>query len=187
MAFAISDESHSKSARIAGQALSTYRLSPETAKGLVDRLLSFQSSPLNMNFQTLIAVLVFMAGLPSLFAGGSFATEQVLPLLKQNPELYDFVTRNLELESGGWAVRIGSRVNPDLGGARIAPYSIRVRPKGSTGPWQFLLDIEAETVFLDQSGKDVPLEEGKTIKEILTGIRLTPITDPKSRESKGSQ
>lgn len=60
-----------------------------------------------------------------------------MPLLKQNTELYDFVTANLELETSGWATRIGSRVNEDLGGARIAPYSVRVKPKGSSGPWLF--------------------------------------------------
>ncbi len=135
-----------------------------------------------MSPRILVAAIFLSVHLPSLFAGGSFATEQILPLLKQNKELHDFVMGTLELDPSGWATRIGTRVNEDLGGARIAPYSIRARPKGSTGPWQFFLTIEAETTFLDASGKDVPLEQGKTIKERLTGIQLTPITDPKFRE-----
>lgn len=127
-----------------------------------------------------VLALLFSLTLPA-FAGGSFATEQVIPLLKQNSELYDFVSASLELDSGGWATRIGSRINEDLGGARIAPYSIRAKPKGSAGPWLFFLNIQAETTYLDSSGKDVPLEQGKSIKEKLVGIQLNPITDPKFR------
>lgn len=80
-----------------------------------------------------------------------------------------------ELDSIGWATRIGSRVNEHLGGARIAPYSIQVKKKGSAGAWEFYLEIEAETIFLDAAGKEVPLEKGKSIQEKLTGIRLVPI------------
>lgn len=109
------------------------------------------------------------------YGGGSFGLERVMPLLKQNESIYLFVMDTLDLESGGWAVRIGSNVNPDLGGARIAPYTIRAKRKGAKGDWTYLLQINAETTYYDSNGKDVPLQEGKTIKEKLVGIELLPI------------
>lgn len=114
---------------------------------------------------------------PCALAGGSISTAEVLPLLQQNPALCKFILDHLDLDSGGWAIRIGSRVNYALGGTRIAPYSIRARPKGSKEPWQFYLKIDAKTYYYDASGKEVQLEDGKSIKEKLTGIELLPIPD----------
>ena len=113
----------------------------------------------------------------SALAGGSFSIEDLLPLLRQNKDLHDHLTRTLDIEAIGTALRIGTMVNKDLGGARIAPYTIRAKPKGSPGPWVFYLEIDAETVFLDANGKPVPLEEGKEIQEKLLGIKLTSIPE----------
>jgi hypothetical protein len=101
----------------------------------------------------------------------------LLPLLRQNKDLHDHLTRTLDIDTIGTAIRIGSIVNEDLGGARIAPYVIRAKPKGSSGSWVFFLEIEAETVFLDANGKAVPLEKGKAIREKLLGIKLTSIPE----------
>jgi len=109
--------------------------------------------------------------------GGSFLIEDILPLLQQNKDLSEFVAAHLDLESGGWAARIGNRVNENLGGARIAPYSIRAKPKGSPGPWTFELIIEAETEFLDSKGNAVSLEKGESIREKLLGIKLIPLSE----------
>jgi hypothetical protein len=126
----------------------------------------------------LIPIILLTALVPySSFAGGSFRIERVLPLLQQDKDLNQFIISTLDLDSGGWATRIGSRVNEDLGGARIAPYSICAKPKGSSGPWIFYLIIEADTEFFDAQGKSVPLEQGKTIKEKLTGIKLISIPE----------
>lgn len=119
-----------------------------------------------------------LAGLPAwVLGGGSYPVEWMLPLIRQNPAIHQFVTSSLDLDAVGWATRIGSRVNEDLGGARLASYSIRAKPKGSTGPWLFLLVVEADAVFLDAESKPVPLEQGKRIKEKLTGIKLIPIPE----------
>ena len=128
---------------------------------------------------THILVVLFILLTPFLsLAGGSFSIDRVLPLIQQNSDLYHFVNSTLDLDRGGWATRIGSHVNEALGGARIAPYSIRAKPKGSSGPWIFYLMIEADTDFLDAQGKSVSLGEGKTIKETLTGIKLISIPEP---------
>lgn len=117
-----------------------------------------------------MSFVLLMAWLPTwAFAGGSCPVEWMMPLLRQDPAVHQFVTSALHLDATGWAGRIGSRVNEDLGGARLAPYSIRAKPKGSTGPWLFLLIVEADAVFLDAEGKPVPLEQGKKIQEKLTG------------------
>lgn len=104
------------------------------------------------------------------------AAQDVLALLRQDPELYAFVTDTLELDNAGSATRIGLQVNPDLAGTRMAPYHIKARPKGAKGPWLFFLTIDAVTSFYDAKGMDVPLHEGKSIQEKLLGIRLRPIT-----------
>lgn len=126
----------------------------------------------------LIPIFLLIAFSPcSSFAGGSFETEQILPLIQQNKDLNQFIFSTLAIDSGGWATRIGSRISEGLGGARIAPYSIRAKPKGSSGPWIFYLTIEADTEFLDAHGKSVPIEQGITIKEKLTGVKLDSIPE----------
>lgn len=131
---------------------------------------------------THILVVLLIALTPfSSSAGGSFLIDRVLPLIQQNSDIYHFVDSTLDLDRGGWATRIGSHVNEALEGARIAPYSIRAKPKGSSGPWIFYLIIEADTDFLDAQGKSVSLGEGKTIKETLTGIKLISIPEPERK------
>ena len=103
------------------------------------------------------------------------AAPDVLSLLRQQPEFYEYVANTLELDTVGWAARIGPRVNPDLAGTRIAPYHIKARPRGAKGPWIFFLTVDAVTNFQDAAGKDVPLHEGKSVQEKLIGIRLRPI------------
>lgn len=127
------------------------------------------------------AVLIVVLSPPSSFAAGSFTIEDILPLLQQNKELNEFIISTLDIDSGGWATRIGSRANEGLSGARIAPYSIRAKPKGSRGPWLFYLEIGANTEFLDDQGKPVPLEQGKSIKETLIGVRLVPIPESQGK------
>ena len=126
--------------------------------------------------------LIFYLSLASAFillgsarADGSIDTSEVMPLLKQDTNLYNFVVATFDLIGTAWAPRIGSIINEDLGGARIAPYSIRAKRKGSKGDWEFILYIDAETSYYNAIGKVVSLEEGKSIKEKLIGIRLVSI------------
>lgn len=77
-----------------------------------------------------MAVIVYLLVSNGARAEGSFATDDVMPLLQQNPALYQFVTETFDLDSQGLAIRIGSNVSEGLGGASIAPYSLRVKKKG---------------------------------------------------------
>lgn len=126
------------------------------------------------HFKSLIGVFLLLFP-SSVFAGGSVAAQDILSLLRQQPELYEYVANTLELDKVGWATRIGLQVNPDLAGRRVAPYHIKARPKGSKGEWLFFLTIDAVTSFSNTEGKDVPLHEGKSVQEKLIGIRLRPI------------
>jgi len=126
---------------------------------------------------SIFVIILFTVMQTSAVAGGSFATSEVLPLLKQKMDLYRLVMKTLDLDGSGWATRIGGNINSDLGGSRIAPYAIKAKPKGSKGPWQYYLSIEAETIFYDEAGKKVALYQGKTIKENLTGISLEIIPE----------
>jgi len=127
-------------------------------------------------FWSALALAVLLVQSPAL-AGGSFPVERVIPLLQQDPELYHFLTSTLELSPAGWAPRIGTRVNENLGGTRIAPFTLRAKPKGSSGPWIFLLVIEAESQFLDAAGEPVEIHEWVTLLETLQGVRLESIKE----------
>jgi len=125
-----------------------------------------------------MSFVLLMAWLPTWgFGGGSYPVEWLMPLFLQDPVIHSFVTSTLDLDDSAWARRIGSNVNEDLGGARLAPYTILAKPKGSTGPWVFQLILEADAVFLDAQGQPVPLEKGKKIKETLKGIQMISIPE----------
>ena len=127
-------------------------------------------------FLRLSFCLLFL-GLTSLaqaLPGGRIKSEDILSLLKQQPDLHAFVTSTLELQSEGWSTRVASK-NPAIWSAVSGPYSIAARPRGSSARWTFLLTIETEVSFLDESGREVPLDSGTSIHEKVIGIRLCPI------------
>lgn len=62
-----------------------------------------------------LAVLVSLAG-SSAWAAGSFAFEDLQPILNQQPVLAKWLTGGLEFAETGDALRIGQNVNPRLAG-----------------------------------------------------------------------
>lgn len=107
--------------------------------------------------------------------GSRIKSEDILALLKQQPDLYAFVTDTLELKPEGSSTRVLPNKNPALWSGVSGPYSIEARPRGSSARWTFLLTIETEVSFLNEAGREVPLDFGTSIHEKVIGIRLRAI------------
>ena len=113
-----------------------------------------------------------LCGLPAL-GGGSLARSDIQPLLDQQPAIWKFYLDHFDIDSVGWAPRIGGR--RALDGSRIAPYSFAAKPKGQPGPFTLYIVIEADTYFYDDAGKDSDMDHGTSYKETLTKIAVAPM------------
>lgn len=128
-----------------------------------------------------LLALGMMVGFTLAWAGGSFDRDtQLLPVLRQQPELAKFLTDSLEIDDGGSALRIGPHI-PALTGKRIAPYLIEAKPKGQKGPYTFWMEVEADVTFFDAVGrkldrdKDVDYEKAVRVEERLKAVKLWTI------------
>jgi hypothetical protein len=120
----------------------------------------------------LVLLLVFFVTFTSVArAVGSLGTEDIIPLLKQNKELFDYIAATLELSPGAAGSRIGQSVNPRLGGARVAPYYLFAKPKGARD-WTFEIQTDAEVEYLDDKGHVVDLFDASAFRENFLGITI---------------
>lgn len=110
------------------------------------------------------------------WAAGSVISTEYAPLLAQRKEIHDFVSAYLDLDESGSGDRIGQAVNPTLGGTRIAPFFIKAKPRGEKR-WTLLLEIQAEVDFLDADGNRTDLVDAISVRQTLTGIKLTPLAE----------
>lgn len=135
--------------------------------------------------KTMIAVMVrkgvgwlaiaLLVSLPvSVWAGGSFAFEDLRPILNQEPVLAKWLTGGLDFDETGDALRIGQNVNPRFGGRRIGPYVILAKPKGASGPFTLEVSVETELICRNAAGKDVDLSEAQTIQEKFSSVSVRP-------------
>jgi hypothetical protein len=116
-------------------------------------------------------VLVFSLSAAA-WAGGSFALEDIKPLLEQEPVLAKWLIDGLDLDETGAATRIGQNVNAHLGGARVGPYVLLAKPKGSAGPFTLEVTVETEISFLNAAGKSVDLPNARQIREKMSSITV---------------
>jgi hypothetical protein len=106
------------------------------------------------------------------WAGGSFALEDIKPLLEQEPVLAKWLTDGLDLDETGSATRIGQNVNAHLGGTRVGPYVLLAKPKGVAGPFTLEVTVETEISFLNAAGKSVDLPKARQILEKMSSITV---------------
>ena len=106
-------------------------------------------------------------------AGGTLYLEDIALLLKQQPELWSAFQKGFDIEKIGTASRINSKVNANLAGMRIAPYTFSAKPKGAKD-FVFTVEIRANTRYVDAKGKDVPIGEAVKIVETLESILIKP-------------
>ena len=85
--------------------------------------------------------------------GGTVGLAEIDPLLRQQPQVRNFLLSSLDMDSTVMAaVRFGSHVKY-LGGAHMGPYMIQARPKSpkDASPLEVVLCTDAR--FFDASGK----------------------------------
>jgi hypothetical protein len=120
-----------------------------------------------------LAVLVSLAG-SSAWAGGSFALEDLRPILQQEPVMAKWLTDGLEFAETGDALRLGQNVNPRFGGRRLGPYVILAKPKGASGPFTLEVTVETELICRNAAGKDVDVSKAHTIQEKFSSVSVRP-------------
>jgi hypothetical protein len=120
-----------------------------------------------------LAVLVSLPG-SSAWAGGSFALEDLRPILNQAPVMAKWLTGGLEFAETGDAVRIGQNVNPRFGGLRIGPYVILAKPKGASGPFTLEVTVETELICRNAAGKEVDVSQAQVIQEKFSSVTVRP-------------
>jgi len=72
----------------------------------------------------------------------------------------------------GSANRIGREVNPKLAGTRISPYKIRVKPKGSFGPMNLVMEVMTRLEYFDDKNRPAEVENASSVKEILECVSI---------------
>jgi hypothetical protein len=125
-----------------------------------------------------LALLISLPG-SAVWAGGSFATEDLLPILQQAPVMAKWLTDGLEFDQTGDAVRIGQNVNPRFGGLRVGPYVILAKPKGASGPFTLEVTVETELICRDKAGKPVEVSKAQTIQEKFSSVTVKPCQESK--------
>jgi hypothetical protein len=119
-----------------------------------------------------IATVFLLCNLSVLKAqSGSLDLEDIQPLLDQQPELWQEVQSAFEIRRIGIGIRMPGGININLAGARIAPYRFSAHAKG--GPdHQVIVEVQAQTTFLDAAGRKVSLENATGFKERLVGFLI---------------
>jgi hypothetical protein len=120
-----------------------------------------------------MAVLVSLPG-SSAWAGGSFALEDLRPILQQEPVMAKWLTDGLEFAETGDALRIGQNVNPLFGGRRIGPYVIQAKPKGAPAPFTLEVTIKTELICRNAAGKAVDISQAQVIQEKFSSVKVRP-------------
>jgi hypothetical protein len=125
-----------------------------------------------------LALLVVLPGSMA-WAGGSFAYEDLWPILQQQPVLAQWLTGGLDFAETGDASRLGQNVNPRFGGRRVGPYVILAKPKGAAGPFTFEVTVATELICRDAAGKDVDVSKAQDIREKLASVSIRPCQESK--------
>jgi hypothetical protein len=107
-------------------------------------------------------------------AGGSFAWEDLQPILNQQPVLAKWLTGGLEFAETGDAIRIGQNVNPRFGGRRVGPYVILAKPKGAAGPFTLEVTVETRLACRNAAGKAVDISKATDIQEKFASVTVRP-------------
>jgi len=122
-----------------------------------------------MRVITLLALMAFPLGMK---ASDALFLSDLEPLLQQQHELWASVTAGFDVRNVGVCPRITVSMNKNWVGKWIAPYSFDARPKGSNGPFIFVIEIHAKTHYFDSKGKEVAIGKAHDIKEDFESITI---------------
>jgi hypothetical protein len=109
------------------------------------------------------------------YAAGSFLVDvELKPILDQAPAVRSFLLDALEIQSSGWANRIGNNVNPRLGGTRVGPYCLRAKPRSAPGPYTLEVCVNTEILFFDANGRPTTIEAASRLEEKFLSVEIKP-------------
>jgi hypothetical protein len=120
-----------------------------------------------------MAIMVCLSGVAA-WAGGSFAREDIKPILEQESVIAKRLAEGLDLDETGSATRIGQNANAHLGGTRVGPYVLWAKPKGAEGPFTLEVTIETEMLCRNAAGKPVDIAKARDIRETFSSITIRP-------------
>jgi len=126
------------------------------------------------------AIVVLILGsscLPcAVMAGGTLDADEVFATIKQRVEIAEVLASSLEFRCTAFADTVlGSAAVPALGGARIGPYTLWARRRGSKGVWTLQVTVETRARWQDASGTEVPEDKfpmATAVKEQLEGVKI---------------
>lgn len=102
-----------------------------------------------------VVALLLLSALPAR-AGGTLAFSDLLPLLKQKPQLSGFLFEAYRLPTSAFAeVRLASYFT-HLGGRRLGPYVFEAELRDPAAGGPVLISLCTRSQFLDRSGAPVP-------------------------------
>lgn len=122
-----------------------------------------------------LAACLLAAALPAAAAGSFDADVELMPIRRQVPDLWSALGQSFDLAKSGWANRIGTPVNADLGGRRIGPYCLGAKPKGAPGPNTWEVCFKTEAKYSDARGLPALLENAKTVEETFASVEIKPM------------
>jgi hypothetical protein len=124
----------------------------------------------------LISALAFLLVMPAVaLAGGTLAFSELVPLLRQRPQLSGFLFQAYRLPNSAFAaVRLGSHF-PHLGGSRLGPYMLQVQPRDSSAAAGALISLCTRHVFLDRSGNPLPESDAAPMQATAVREELTAV------------
>lgn len=106
-------------------------------------------------------------------AAGSVSFEGVKKLvLSQDPRISDVITKSLDVEPVGWAVRIEGSL--PHGGCRKGPYTFMAKSKGEDVEKPLRLTIFTNTTFVAADGTPDTSSKSRHMIVSLQGVLLTP-------------
>jgi len=113
------------------------------------------------------AVIVLMFVSQAIYADGALTTADLLTnLAKSNPQLVQTLGEVFVLEDDASGVRIGTNINPRLGGTRIGPYKLHGHLKCCSEPKSLIVTLNTDLVFLDAEGhKSSNVATAASVKE----------------------
>jgi hypothetical protein len=109
----------------------------------------------------------------TVYAPGTLPLDDIAALLKQKPELSRPFMEAFDLRDSAVGVRLGPHFK-HLGGARVGPYEVDARARGSHGGYDLKVVICTGLIFLDNRGKKVEMTEATRVEETLQGFIVQP-------------
>ena len=124
----------------------------------------------------LVAVLLVCCSAFASAEGSVSFKADILPLMKDRPEFKAYILNSFKINDTGWGTRIDGPAMPDMGGARMGPYSFKATYNNGKSQVPVELVIDTDIKFFDKDGHVLDGDLTQTVKlvETLSGIEVNP-------------